>query len=110
MKSTSDQPPSGERPPIDPIAWIKARLGMHTVYEEGGKWHARFQIEELGEFPTQTAALKAYRAAAEKRFGTAAVLPTDEEIDKAGVQEAPGRPIPPTRPAPGTAPPRPARK
>lgn len=61
--------------------WIEMRLMRRGVFEEGGKWKADLHGENLGNFANKAAALKAYRAAAEKKFGNIAALPTDEDID-----------------------------
>lgn len=98
---------SEERPAIDTTKWIRSRLIQQTVREEGGKWHARFQADELGEFATQAEAMKAYRKAAAARFGEMNV-PTDAEIDAAPPQTIqPRRPPPEAAPAQPVASPRP---
>lgn len=64
--------------------WIAERLANKGVAEEGkGKWKAVLRGEEVGTFKSKAEALKAYRAAAEKKFGRMAALPSDADIDAA---------------------------
>lgn len=89
--------------PAEP--WIKQRLQQRGVFEEDGKWKGNMRGEDVGTFNTQVEALKAYRAAVEKKFGDQAMLPSVKEIEVACAHGAVAAEPHPSQPQPRPQPP-----